>query len=94
MQQWYRCYNHDISNCRDLHHLFAKYFKTAGGFCSKARKAVLSDIDDEASIDSVVNTANEMEEMKNKFLNRCKLSLRPWLDVSTSILHGKPTKTV
>lgn len=80
-----------------MRHLFVKYFKTAGGFCSKARKLVLSDINDEASIDSVLNTAKEMEDTKNRFLHRCKLSLRPWFDVSSSISHGKcgePTKRV
>ena len=70
-----------------MRHLFSKYFKIAGGFCSQARKLVLSDMDRDVSVDSLVSTGIEMADMRKKFLQKCKISLRPWFDLSCSILH-------
>ena len=74
---------------RDLRQLFAKYFKTAGGFCSQARKAVLSDVFDDGNIiENLIKTGHEMEHMKNRFLSRCRASLKPWFEVSHAA-HNK-----
>ena len=41
------------------------------------------------SVGSLLNTGIEMEDMRKKFLQKCRISLRPWFDLSYSTVRTK-----